>query len=351
MRAEYVVEAKAPNGRSAVGVGIASIHERQFSNPEHDIPATAHTRAKNRAFADLFGLGEVSAEEISDGPGRQVVPVGSRWGNTRRRSVRTTIRSADGAPPRHRRQADNAAAAGNPRRRRNGRTPRRIGSDTGPRRVPRLAAGEELPVATNVRRNAGGHDSRSRPDHGGSRSRIRHLRRLTRGPGMSGMWDTPVVRSTDPRPRRTRRRADRRPYGMGGGGRCRATARGATARRRPVVNWRHTSPWSTTIPDYHSHRGRWSCSPLANHCRRRRRRRGRPSKPFARPNRRDVRRTVQRSLDRGGSTPGRSNGRSGAGAVHTSLYRITLPGVDNLSKRRHVCRPLTGRKRRHGCRP
>jgi hypothetical protein len=65
IRCEVVVRATAPNGRSAEGLGLASVYERQFSNPEHDIPATAHTRAKNRAFADLFGLGEVSAEEIT----------------------------------------------------------------------------------------------------------------------------------------------------------------------------------------------------------------------------------------------------------------------------------------------
>jgi hypothetical protein len=68
IRAEFVVRALAPNGRSAVGVGLASIFERHFNNPEHDLPATAHTRAKNRAFSDLFGLGEVSAEEMSDQP-------------------------------------------------------------------------------------------------------------------------------------------------------------------------------------------------------------------------------------------------------------------------------------------
>jgi hypothetical protein len=67
VRAEFVVRATAPNGREAEGVGIASKFEgRGWSNPEHDIPATAHTRAKNRAFADLFGLGEVSAEEITE---------------------------------------------------------------------------------------------------------------------------------------------------------------------------------------------------------------------------------------------------------------------------------------------
>ena len=36
-----------------------------FSHPG-DLPATAHTRAKNRAIADLIGAGEVSAEEMAD---------------------------------------------------------------------------------------------------------------------------------------------------------------------------------------------------------------------------------------------------------------------------------------------
>jgi len=51
-------------GRSAVGVGTCSTKERKFAHPDHDILATAHTRAKNRAISDLIGLGEVSFEEI-----------------------------------------------------------------------------------------------------------------------------------------------------------------------------------------------------------------------------------------------------------------------------------------------
>jgi hypothetical protein len=76
VRCEVVVRATAPNGRSAEGLGLASIYERKFNNPEHDIPATAHTRAKNRAFSDLFGLGEVSAEEIdvTETPARATPP-------------------------------------------------------------------------------------------------------------------------------------------------------------------------------------------------------------------------------------------------------------------------------------
>lgn len=64
VRAEYVVRCTAPNGRSSVGIGIQTRSEYGGNHPEHDIPATAHTRAKNRAISDLVGGGEVSAEEV-----------------------------------------------------------------------------------------------------------------------------------------------------------------------------------------------------------------------------------------------------------------------------------------------
>ena len=93
VEATVVVRATAPNGRSSEGIGICTVGERccpaltglpckqsswnshtccvagcegfhHFSKPAHDIPATAHTRAKNRAFSDLFAFGEVSAEEL-----------------------------------------------------------------------------------------------------------------------------------------------------------------------------------------------------------------------------------------------------------------------------------------------
>ncbi len=54
----------APNGRMTEGVGICSSTEKKFSHPEHDIYATAHTRAKNRAISDMIAAGEVSAEEV-----------------------------------------------------------------------------------------------------------------------------------------------------------------------------------------------------------------------------------------------------------------------------------------------
>lgn len=98
-RTEVVARATAPNGRFAEGIGACDLYERccdpetctkkthwedsgrptghvhctewpcknvHFSNPQHDIPATAATRATNRAAADLFGMGEVSAEEMTD---------------------------------------------------------------------------------------------------------------------------------------------------------------------------------------------------------------------------------------------------------------------------------------------
>jgi len=90
VEASFSVRATAPNGRTADGWGACSLWERaheedkvdgygkvtcpgpcngrkHFSNPDHDIPATAHTRAKNRAIADLIGAGEVSADEVSPG--------------------------------------------------------------------------------------------------------------------------------------------------------------------------------------------------------------------------------------------------------------------------------------------
>jgi len=57
------VVASAPNGRESQGIGMCSSDERDNDRKEHDILATAHTRAKNRAISDLLG-GEVSAEEM-----------------------------------------------------------------------------------------------------------------------------------------------------------------------------------------------------------------------------------------------------------------------------------------------
>lgn len=80
--AKYYVKATLPNGRSCVGIGSCSIFDKitkkdatqpsnfvlrnRFNNAEHDVPSTAHTRAKSRAVSDLIGAGEVSAEEMSE---------------------------------------------------------------------------------------------------------------------------------------------------------------------------------------------------------------------------------------------------------------------------------------------
>ena len=79
--AKFVVKAPLPNGRGGMGIGDCSIFDKvkkddekeptpfelrkRFSNAEHDIIGTAHTRAKSRAISDLIGSGEVSAEEMS----------------------------------------------------------------------------------------------------------------------------------------------------------------------------------------------------------------------------------------------------------------------------------------------
>lgn len=62
--ASFVVKVMGGDGRSTIGYGNASINEGGFKKPNHDIPTTAHTRAKNRAISDYIGAGEVSAEEI-----------------------------------------------------------------------------------------------------------------------------------------------------------------------------------------------------------------------------------------------------------------------------------------------
>jgi hypothetical protein len=74
IRASATVRATHPSGRYADGSGRCSIDESRFSKPsgrakaEHDIAATAVTRATNRAISNLVGFGQVSAEEI-DGAG------------------------------------------------------------------------------------------------------------------------------------------------------------------------------------------------------------------------------------------------------------------------------------------
>lgn len=71
VRAEVWIRAVAPNGQYGDGDGYCSLEEGRFRSwrgrqkLENDLRATATTRAKNRAIADLVGMGEVSAEEIA----------------------------------------------------------------------------------------------------------------------------------------------------------------------------------------------------------------------------------------------------------------------------------------------
>ena len=67
IEASFLVRAWMPDGREVEGWGNCSKFERGFTKPNHDIPATAMTRAVNRAVSDLIGAGEVSAEEMEGG--------------------------------------------------------------------------------------------------------------------------------------------------------------------------------------------------------------------------------------------------------------------------------------------
>jgi hypothetical protein len=62
---EVWVEAYTPS-KSVIGIGMCWSNEpnKVFPHGRHDVLATAHTRAKNRAISDFVGSGEVSAEEM-----------------------------------------------------------------------------------------------------------------------------------------------------------------------------------------------------------------------------------------------------------------------------------------------
>lgn len=68
LRARVVYRAIASDGRYADGEGGCDTTERNIQKPEHDLLATAATRAVNRAISNLVGLGEVSADEIEAEP-------------------------------------------------------------------------------------------------------------------------------------------------------------------------------------------------------------------------------------------------------------------------------------------
>jgi hypothetical protein len=108
LRAEVIARAIAPSGRSMDGDGYCSIDEKRFKSPsargklENDLRATATTRAKNRAIADLVGMGAVSAEEVSAGPAAPALPAWAAPGNSD--AITAAIKSAlaaAGIPPEH----------------------------------------------------------------------------------------------------------------------------------------------------------------------------------------------------------------------------------------------------------
>lgn len=75
--------ATAPNGRFADAMAACHQGERKWAHVPHDVIATADTRAKSRACADLFGLGQLSAEEVDAGGEPGEVPPASAptWGS------------------------------------------------------------------------------------------------------------------------------------------------------------------------------------------------------------------------------------------------------------------------------
>ena len=63
----YIVEASLPNSQRVVqaDASCSRSEKGKDKSSDHDIKATAETRATNRALAKLIGAGEVSAEEMS----------------------------------------------------------------------------------------------------------------------------------------------------------------------------------------------------------------------------------------------------------------------------------------------
>ncbi|KAJ8537790.1 hypothetical protein K7X08_014330 [Anisodus acutangulus] len=58
LRAEFIVRAYMQGGRFSDGWGSCERREKKFLKPNHDVPSTAETRAKNKACQDLLGIGE-----------------------------------------------------------------------------------------------------------------------------------------------------------------------------------------------------------------------------------------------------------------------------------------------------
>lgn len=75
LRCSVVVRAIHPDGRFSEGDGVCSRDEERFATSgdkiEHDLPATAVTRATNRAISNLVAFGAVSAEEVEADVGNE----------------------------------------------------------------------------------------------------------------------------------------------------------------------------------------------------------------------------------------------------------------------------------------
>ncbi len=68
----YTYRAIAPSGRFADADGSASSDEKRFTHMPHDCRTLAQTRACNRAISNLAGGGEISFEEMSSAPQKEI---------------------------------------------------------------------------------------------------------------------------------------------------------------------------------------------------------------------------------------------------------------------------------------
>src|SRR4051812_40807930 len=101
LRASYTAAAVAPNGRRVEATGHCAYAESRFSGErgnatklENDLRATAETRAKNRAIADLVGMGAVSAEEVQAGAPEAPVEDLPKWGPSASEQAQNTLGKA-----------------------------------------------------------------------------------------------------------------------------------------------------------------------------------------------------------------------------------------------------------------
>jgi len=82
------VEAVAPNGRTAIGMGACDSTEN-IANKEHNVFATAQTRANSRAILNLIGGGTLSAEELEPETGIEIIPPPKQQQTTTTSSLKT----------------------------------------------------------------------------------------------------------------------------------------------------------------------------------------------------------------------------------------------------------------------